>query len=126
MRDQVSIKNRWSGDHCNVWVPSPSVSAVNPLPSKFTQAVYLNIQPYARKIERGESPQFPDGVYQAVAAIASRRFSNLAKITFTFEAPVGGNSALEQWASQTTQWSSKAGSDVNWNRRQPAILIELR
>jgi hypothetical protein len=32
-----------------------------------TSDVRFNIQPYARKIERGLSPQRPDGVYQAVA-----------------------------------------------------------
>ncbi|MFG1349092.1 hypothetical protein [Xanthobacter autotrophicus] len=46
--------------------------------------VFLNLQPYARKIERGLSPQAPDGVYEAVAAMARRRFGGVANIKFSF------------------------------------------
>ena len=49
--------------------------------------VFINTQPYARKIEgtggRRMAPQAPDGVYQAVATLAQRRFGNIARITFS-------------------------------------------
>lgn len=51
---------------------------------------FINIVPYARKIEHGQSPQAPDGVYDAIAAVAARRFGNLAKIKFTYRAVLGG------------------------------------
>lgn len=51
---------------------------------------FANTQPYARKIERGVSSEAPDGVYQAVATLASRRFGNIAKIRFTYASPLGG------------------------------------
>lgn len=38
--------------------------------------LFINSQPYSKAIERGLSPQRPDGVYQAVAILASRK-SNL-------------------------------------------------
>jgi hypothetical protein len=63
--------------------------------------VFLNIQPYARKIERGRSPQAPDGVYQAVATLAQRRFGNVARITFSYREVRGGE-------------------------RNPAIIVRLR
>lgn len=66
-----------------------------------SQYQFVNSQPYARKIEHGLSPQAPDGVYQGVAALASRRFGNVAKIRFTY--------------------LSEAGS----KERQPAIVITL-
>lgn len=66
---------------------------------------FINTVPYARKIERGLSPQAPDGVYEAVAAIASRRFGNLARIRYTFRSITGGG---------------KDKSD-----RQPAIVVRL-
>ena len=50
---------------------------------------FANTVPYARKIERGQSSQAPDGVYQAVATLAARRFGNLAKIRFTYTAILG-------------------------------------
>jgi hypothetical protein len=71
----------------------------NPPPAD--EYVFLNIQPYARKIERGKSSQAPDGVYQAVATLAQRRFGNIAKITFSYRTVMGGE-------------------------RNPAIIVRLR
>jgi hypothetical protein len=75
--------------------------------------VFLNIQPYARKIERGQSPQAPDGVYQAVATLAQRRFGNVAKITFSYRTAISGEIM-----------GGRAGdrSDL----RNPAIIVRLR
>lgn len=52
--------------------------------------VFINTQPYARKIERGESSQAPDGVYQVVATLARRRFGNIAKISFAYRTALSG------------------------------------
>ena len=54
--------------------------------------VFVNTAPYARKIETGESSQAPDGVYQAVAVLAARRFASIAKITFEYRATVEATS----------------------------------
>lgn len=51
---------------------------------------FVSTLPYARKIERGYSDQAPDGVYEAVAAAASRRFGNIARIRYTFRAIADG------------------------------------
>jgi len=51
--------------------------------------VFVNTQPYARKIERGVSSQAPDGVYQAVAALAAGRFGNIARIAYDFRSVQG-------------------------------------
>lgn len=75
--------------------------------------IFTNTQPYARKIEPktftthrrdrsgpvgtrrrwksttrigdGQSQQAPDGVYQAISAVAARRFGNLARVTYGLE-----------------------------------------
>ncbi len=52
--------------------------------------VFINLVPYARKIERGSSTQAPDGVYQAVSILARRRFGNTAKIEFSYRTAIGG------------------------------------
>lgn len=86
--------------------------------------VFLNTQPYARKIEgyRGlggvthrapSSPQAPDGVYQAVATLAQRRFGNVAKITFSYRTAIGGDII-----------GGKAGDRSQL--RNPAIIVRLR
>lgn len=51
---------------------------------------FVNVQPYSRKIERGLSSQAPDGVYQAVASMAARRFGNIARAYFDYRAVAGG------------------------------------
>lgn len=73
--------------------------------------VFINAQPYARKIERGLSNKAPDGVYQVVATQAARQFGNLAIIRFTYRNAPG----------VTYQSKKAARAD-----RQPAVLILLR
>jgi hypothetical protein len=46
--------------------------------------VFVSVAPYARRIERGWSRQAPDGVYQAVAALARKRFGRLARVQFGY------------------------------------------
>jgi hypothetical protein len=57
--------------------------------SEGSSFVFLNTRPYARKIELGQSDQAPEGVYEAVAAVAANRFGNIAKIAFTYRAVIG-------------------------------------
>ena len=78
-------------------------SVNNPAPAE--EYVFVNTTPYARKLEgtKGRppsSPQAPDGVYQAVATLA-RKFSNVAKVTFSYRTVAGGE-------------------------RNPAIIVKLR
>jgi len=75
--------------------------------------VFLNIQPYARKIERGLSPQAPDGVYQAVATLAQRRFGNVANIKFSYRTAIEGAII-----------GGKPGDRSEL--RNPAIVVKLR
>jgi hypothetical protein len=55
-------------------------------PVDATEFVFVNNAPYARKIERGISPQAPHGVYQVVAVLARRRFADQASsLSFSYE-----------------------------------------
>lgn len=100
------------------------------IPPAASRLAWVNVQPYSRKIERGLSPQRPEGVYQAVAKLASARFSNVAKITFGYENPLFGaidnwaaSPAGAAWAKRKRKGSSKGHSE--WLRRQPAIIVTL-
>lgn len=80
--------------------------------------VFLNLTPYARKIEgtngRGpQSSQAPDGVYEVVAAMAQKRFGNVAKIRFGWEAVQGA-------PTKSTPAQRKAAGAS----RTPAIIVE--
>lgn len=88
--------------------------------------VFINVQPYARKIERGLSSKAPDGVFQAVATLARARFGNIARISFAYRAPLMG--AVHDWAGTKSALAHAARhgrrSDVaEWLRRQPAIIV---
>lgn len=83
-------------------------------PPQADEYAFVNVQPYARKIESGLSPKAPDGVFQVVAILAKGRFGNMAKIRFSyrsFGAPVGPLKTRQQ---------SRAAN------RTPAIVITLR
>lgn len=114
-----------SGRYQDSFVFTADGDVVDPgtaLPSAEEYA-FTNTQPYARKIERGLSDQAPDGVFQVVAAMASARFGNLAKIRFSYRTPLFG--AIEEWASQTAMPSPyrRGAKREEWLRRQPAIVI---
>ena len=76
--------------------------------------VFVNTQPYARKIERGLSEQAADGVYEVVTELAKRRFGNAALIRFTYISPTGGAAEV---GKKTRQMRKPA------IMRQPAIRI---
>lgn len=61
----------------------------DPLDEGAAEYAFVNTQPYARKIERGLSPQAPDGVYEVIAALAAQRFGNQARIRYTFRSLTG-------------------------------------
>lgn len=52
--------------------------------------VFINLVPYAKRIELGSSSQAPDGVYQAVAVLAQQRFGNIARISFGYRTAISG------------------------------------
>lgn len=74
--------------------------------------VFISTLPYARKIERGESSQAPDGVYQVVATLAQRRFGNIAKVTFSYRTALSGSLI-----------GGRAGDRSS--ERNPAIIVRL-
>lgn len=94
--------HRLYADGAEVAAYSPSVQA--------EEWVFTTALPFARKIERGSSDQAPDGVYEAVAAMASRRFGNLAAIKFTYRNVI----------------SPSARGKAARGDRQPAISVRLR
>jgi len=105
-------------------------------PPAASEYVFVNSVPYARKIERGHSDQAPNGVFEAVAALAKKRFGNLASIKFSYRAIQGG--AMVPYAPvQRTVGRDKRGRFTATGRdrtaqrqehssRQPAIVINLR
>jgi hypothetical protein len=98
------------------------------VPTSADEIVIQSIVPYARKIERGESKQALDGVYEAAAAMASVRYGDQARIRFTFRSPIGGDTALETWAarhSAKAQGAPKQRRQFQADARQPAIVISF-
>jgi hypothetical protein len=98
-------------------------------PPPAEEYVVLNAQPYARKIERGLSPQAPDGVYEGVAALAKRRYGNVAYVGFSYRSFPGG--AVGKWAqsasAQELARNVRGGSPhlrADWLTRQPCIKID--
>lgn len=107
------------------------VEAGAPLPADVREYVFLNSQPYSRKIERGLSPQAPDGVFEAVAALAARRYGNLAKIKFSYRTPtniqISRIGPLRVIRKKNGRWAkgshTRAGNQAERAQRQPAIVI---
>ncbi len=80
---------RYARSH--VWF-ADGVEFENPEPPAARRAIHRpECQPYARKIERGLSPQAPEGVYEAVAALAKRRYGKrrLCRLLVPIVSPAG-------------------------------------
>jgi len=99
-------------------------------------AVFSNTQPYARKIEgddnrKPESSQAPDGVFEVVAALAGRRYGNIAKVSFGWRS-LQNAGALTEWArseSGRLLGSKRGGGEAqqhDWLTRQPSIIVTVR
>lgn len=126
IRDEL-VKNSpvWKGNYQKshaFLVDGVVLADWSPMPELFKEAVFVNTQPYARKIERGLSSQAPHGVYQGVALMASRRFGNIARIKFSYRQPLFGK--INEWAAKTKMKSRAKGRQrEEWLRRQPAVVI---
>lgn len=86
-------------------------------PPLAAEYIILNPLPYSRKIEIGKTRagrdfviQVPNRIYERTADDAAKRFGNLAKIRFTYQAAIGGRIARKH-----------AKDD-----RVPAIVVTLR
>jgi hypothetical protein len=97
-----------------------------PVPADVQEISFVNLQPYARKIEYGQSAQAPDGVMQVVAQMAQRRFGNIARVRFAYRTPLFG--AINEWAMRTRRPSPgrRGKQRAEWLRRQPAIVVHPR
>jgi len=90
------------------------------------EIIITSVAPYARKIERGQSKQAPEGVFEAVAALAMTKYGAIAKVRFTYRAPMGGSTALDKWAAKHSAGSRKQAAQYAKDTRQPAIMILMK
>ena len=105
------------------YVDGAEVSGPPAIPPGAREVVFVATVPYARKIERGQSRMAKDGVFEAVSALARRRFGNIANIRFSYRSPLGGDTRLEKWARAKNR--AKRGQAAR-DRRQPAIIVSFR
>jgi len=83
------------------------------------EIIFANVTPYSRKIERGLSAQSPSGVLQVVAAIASRRFGNIASVKFSYR-------SIQETGLVSYGAARKGGRDAIRQEREtrlPAIIV---
>ena len=94
LKASPQLTGRYEASHV-LFVDGVEHEPTDPIPD-FEFAVFMNTVPYARKIERGLSDQAPDGVYQAVAAVARQRFGNIVKVRFTYRSMTGPKSQADR------------------------------
>lgn len=99
-----------------LFVDGNEVTDLRSIPPDAAEYVFLNLKPYARRVERGWSKQTPDGVYQVVAALARQRFGNIAKIQFTYR-------ELRGEPESDSERRARPGRVTDL--RQPAIVIKV-
>lgn len=98
--------------HNTLFADGQETAVGSRIPADATELTFINTTPYARKIERGASSQAPDGVYQVVAVLASRRFGNIARVSFGYRTAIGGSFV-----------GGRAGNKSE--NRNPAVIVRL-
>src|SRR5262245_27786324 len=86
---------------------------IPPIPFAADEYAFVNLVPYARKIERGSSPQAPDGVYEVVAHLAQQQFSGVGRTTFSYRTVLEGLVVAGKEGDRSS-------------RRNPAIIVKAR
>jgi hypothetical protein len=88
--------------------------------------VFVNLEPYSRKIEIGRTHsgrafviQVPNRIAERTAKDARSRFGNQAKIVYGFESVQSGG-AITRWARSTR---SRRRRRRDWLTRQPAVIV---
>lgn len=108
--------------------------------SREGEIVFISTTPYSRKLEQGSSHQAPDGIYQAVTALARRRFGNLARIEFTYRGLIGRSSGAGTLINPANapskarvrgrggRFASTGGSQAHnqSDKRFPCIVVHLK
>lgn len=136
LREKAPVLKGEYRDSITIFAGDQAVSS----PEEIGDADMITIMstvPYARKLEgvagkKYMSSQAPDGVFQVVHAMAVRRFSNQAKIRYTFRTIAGMTSSLESWATRRMAKNArkvgarKAQRQYDKDTRNPAILIMLK
>lgn len=84
--------------------------------------VFMNLVPYARKIEQGASRQF-DHVYETTAKNARARFGNIATIGFTFRGIVGGLQIIPAGMGRHLRRRNVIRAHNRPENRFPAIVV---
>lgn len=98
-------------------------------PTQASEYVFLNTQPYARKIENGLSPAAPDGVYEGVALQAAIKYGNMATFEFTYRGLISGilygkSGRRPRTTAKVGRTSSRsAAAQSRSDVRYPAIVI---
>lgn len=88
------------------------------------ECMFVNVQAYSGKIERGESPQDPDGVYQAVAALA-REFYGQVSMTIDFAYVDLPAAVIALAPPATTPSARRRKYYAHVLKKYPAIVIKL-
>ena len=115
-RHSPVLTGRYANSH-ELFADGAQVDNPNAVPPA-EEYVFLNTQPYARKIEgdlsrEPSSKQAPEGVYEAVATLAQQKFGKIGKIRFSYRTPIGGQIAGGRVGDRSA-------------RRTPAIIVTLR
>ena len=121
------LSGRYSKAHA--WLADGQSFELGQEPPAAKVFTVLSTVPYARKIERGESKQAPNGVYEVVAVLAQRRFGNIASIGFEYRSPLldyaPGGANRESRAALRNQPERLAAIRLERSTRVPAVTVTV-
>lgn len=85
-----------------------------------------NLQPYARKIERGWAAQAPNGVFEVAATALRGRFGNLLNIGFSYDRYPGFEVGTGRRGAKLNPHSREGRADFRRAALYPTITLKVR
>jgi hypothetical protein len=82
---------------------------------------FVNLLPYARKIEKGSSDQAPNGVYETAFTALRAKYGNQLKMNFTYDPYPGYEVGTARRGG-----SNQSQADIRRSRLYPTITFSLR
>jgi hypothetical protein len=85
-----------------------------------------NLQPYARKIERGWSSQAPNGIFEVVAAGLKSRYASTLRINFAYDRYPGFEVGAGRRGAALNSHSREGRADFDRAGRYPTIYLRSK
>jgi len=104
-----------------------AATAGAPIDLRDTDEIQItNLQPYARKLERGWSSQAPNGVFETAATALRSQYGNLLNISFSYDRYPNFEVGVGRRGGRLSRRTREGRADLDRAARYPTIFMRVK